>query len=150
MSLKFGVPLASIALLLAGTAVAAGAADAIAARQANFKAIGKANKALRDELAKPAPDAAALKANADALVAAAGKVGGFFPRGSGPESGVQTKALPVIWEKSGDFNKVLKQFAANAKLVQAAATKGDTAQLNVVLGQLGQTCKGCHDQFRAK
>ena len=93
-------------------AVAASPAKTIETREANFKVMGKAMKGMFDQFKTPAPDMAVIKASAAALSQAAPKVAGHFPKGSGPESGVKTHALPAIWEKPADFK------AAVAKLGQ--------------------------------
>ena len=121
------------ATLAVGTiALAAPAGEVISARQANFKEMGKAMKASFGELKQAAPSGDAFKANANALASSAVKVAAGFPRGTGPESGAKTQALPAIWEKPDEFR------ADADKLVKAA------------LMQVGGACKGCHDSFRAK
>jgi cytochrome c556 len=142
---------AAIATLTAGVAtMAAAPAKVIGERQANFKTIGKSFKGMLDETRKPAPDINVYRVNADALAKASTKIAGHFPKGSGPEAGVKTAALPAIWQKSADFK------AAAAKLVQAsaklnaAAKSGNLDATKAALMAVGPTCKGCHDPFKAK
>ena len=92
-------------------AVAASPADTIAARQANFKVMGKSFKGIIDQMKAPAADFVVIKTNADALAKAASKVHGFFPKGTGPEAGVKTHALPAIWAKPDDFNQGFDRLA---------------------------------------
>ena len=93
------------AALVAGGAIASAAspADTIAARQANFKKMGGAMKALKDELGGGA-DKAKLLAAARTLASTARMQGGLFPAGTGPSSGVKTDALPAIWAQKPVFD----------------------------------------------
>lgn len=136
--------------LCAGAAYAASASDTIGARQANFKVIGKAFKALREGSGAASPDAAALRASADALARAAGKVHGYFPKGTGPEAGVKTAALPAIWQKPAEFQAAARKLESAANAAQSAAQSGNVASLRAALPGLGGACKGCHDQFKAR
>ena len=73
----------------------------------------------------------------------------WFPKGSGPESGVKTYALPVIWQKNDDFVKLGKAAQAEtAKLDQIAQTKNGDALKAQVLAT-GKACKACHDTYRS-
>lgn len=131
-------------------AVAATPAKTIAARQANFKVLGKSFKTILDQMKMPSADMAAVKSSADALAGAAGKVHGFFPKGSGPEAGVKTAALAAIWEKPADFKAANAKLISASKAMQKAAKSGDMAQVKAAFPGLGGSCKGCHDQFKAK
>mgnify|MGYP000694533084 CR=1 FL=1 len=67
------ISLALAALGLASVSVAAIAAkpaDTIAARQANFKLIGKSFKAIMDQMKAPTADMALVQSSADALAKA--------------------------------------------------------------------------------
>jgi cytochrome c556 len=141
---------------LSGTGLAPAAAQSaagtsqatIAARQANFKAIAGAFKAVRGELEKDAPDYALIAAKAGDINARARRIGGLFPAGTGPSSGLKTEALAAIWKQPAAFK------AANQKLVDESARLASTAakrNRQAVAAQamaLGGSCKACHDQFR--
>lgn len=146
------VKLAALAALIlpatAMVAVAAAPGAVIQKRQENFKAMGKAMKAISDEFKLPSPNPAVIKANANTLAAAAAKVKGHFPKGTGPESGVKTDALPVIWQKQAEFKAADAKAVAATKALVAAANSGDLARMQAAVGPVGGTCKGCHDTFR--
>lgn len=147
------ISLALAALGLASVSVAAIAAkpaDTIAARTANFKLIGKSFKAIMDQMKAPAPDMALVQSSADALVKASAKVHGGFPKGSGPESGVKTHALPAIWAKPADFKAAADKLVAGSKAMQKAAKTGDINNVKAAFPGVGGSCKGCHDQFKGK
>jgi cytochrome c556 len=140
----------SCLILGASGAIAAGAADVIAARQANFKQIGKANKGIMDELKNPAPSVPVLQANAKTLATLAPQVVRWFPAGSGPESGATTKALPAIWQQNAKFKEAAANFATATRNLNAAAASGDIARIRAAYGAVGGTCKGCHETFRGR
>jgi cytochrome c556 len=64
----------------------------------------------------------------------------------------KTKAKPEIWSNKEGFAKALKAFqdsSANlAALVKQDST--DSAAFKAAAGKVGESCKGCHDDFRAK
>ncbi len=74
-------------------------------------------------------------------------VEGFPP---GTQTGAPNKAKPEIWSNMDDFNaKAVELEKAAASLVAAART-GDQKQVGQALGAVGNACKACHDQYRAK
>ena len=137
-------------LACASMAVAATASDTIAARQANFKVMGKAMKGSFDELKQPSPSIEVFKTHADALAGAAVKVAAGFPAGTGPDAGVKTKALPAIGAKPDEFRADADKLVKAAQAYQQAAASGNLDAAKAALMQVGGTCKGCHDTFRAK
>jgi cytochrome c556 len=138
-------------LLCCGIAAyAAAPADTIAARQANFKQMGKGMKAVSEQLKSPAPDIAVIKAGAVAIDQAAGKVYGYFPAGTGPQPGVKTSALPAIWEKNEEFKADAAKLVKAAAALHAAANSGNVDQVKAQFMAVGGTCKECHQNFRAR
>ena len=129
-------------------ALAAGPHPAFKARHDNFERMGKATKSTFDELKKPAPNVNLLKANSNVIAAAAPRVKGYFPKGTGPEAGVKTEALPVIWQRNAEFNAAADKLVAAANNFKVAAATGDLAKIQPAAGAMGGTCKGCHDTFR--
>ena len=79
----------------------------------------------------------------------AGQASKWFPKGTGPEVG-KTGAKPEIWQKPADFNARLNDFRGAAKLFNAAATSGDINAVKARYGDLGKTCKACHDSYRSE
>jgi cytochrome c556 len=129
---------------------AASPTQKIAARQANFKVMGKSFKAIMDEMKKPTPDMALIKTSAGALQKASTHVADFFPKGTGPETGVKTHALPVIWERGADFRAAAGKLTAATAAMNSAAKSGDIAQVKAAFPGVGGSCKGCHDTFKGK
>lgn len=59
-----------------------------------------------------------------------------------------TKAKPEVWSDAARFKENSEKLQdATAKLVAAAKTD-NLDNLKTAFGQTGQTCKGCHDNFR--
>lgn len=134
--------------LAAGVAVAATPAETIASRQNNFKQMGRASKMLSDEFKKPAPDIAVISTQANVLAGFAPQVNRWFPRGTGPESGAKTGALPAIWQQTPLFNTKANAFANAARGLQRAAAGGNVGQIRAAFSAVGGSCKGCHDTFK--
>jgi cytochrome c556 len=140
-----------LAMIVAVPAVGfAAAPDTIKARQANFKKMGAATKAIVDEIRKSDGSVAVIRINGAALSKAGAAALRAFPRGTGPTAGVKTAALPEIWTKPKEFEAARQKFLTASRAFNAVAAKGDMAQVRTAFGALGATCKGCHDQFRAK
>lgn len=136
--------------LFATSALAATTSGQIAARQANFKAIARANKAINDELKKPAPSIKLLRANAAALEAAAGKVTMNFGKGTGAESGVKTAAQPAVWLKNSEFRGEAAKLQRATKALRSAAAGGKVDAVRAAMTTVGASCKSCHSTFRTK
>lgn len=146
-------PLALSAVAVCGLAVATlataapSASETIAARQANFKKIGGATKAIKDELGGGA-DKAKIAAAARTIAATARAQAKLFPAGTGPSSGVKTDALPAIWTQRAAFDAALRKLVAEADKLAAVARAGDAAAMGAQFRAVGGSCKSCHDQFR--
>ncbi len=68
-----------------------------------------------------------------------------FPEGSGVS---RSEALPAIWEKPAEFKTAMDRFVKAADGMAAAAGTGDMGAVGPAMKELGQSCKGCHDDFR--
>jgi cytochrome c556 len=134
---------------LAGAAVAAVNARAvIEAREANFKTIGKSMKAINDGLRADAPDMAAIAGNAATIRGLAPKISTWFPKGTGPESGVKTEARAEIWTDAAGFAAAARRLEPEAAKLEALARAGDVAGARAQVRMVGGSCKGCHDKFK--
>lgn len=136
------------AMVTATAAWAATPAETVTARQNNFKQMGRAQKALSDELKKPSPNIAVIRASAQTLAGLAPNVNRWFPRGTGRESGAKTGALPAIWQRTAQFNNQANQFTNAARGLQRAAASGNVNQVKAAFPAVGGACKGCHDTFK--
>lgn len=140
---------ATVTVLAANHALAASPAEIIAARHDNFKKIGGAMKALRDQVSSGTIDKATAVAAAQTVANLSKVQKGLFPAGTGPSAGVKTDALPAIWTDKPAFDAQMAKFGAEADKLVAAAQSGNAATLGAQFKATGATCAACHKQFRA-
>lgn len=154
MKLRNAVAGGIIAVVFSATVAAEGPHDkAIKARQAMFQLYSYSVGVLSD-MAKGKTDYdAAIAAEMAANLNAAANLGQstFWPPGSDNSNSdnARTRALPAIWET---FPAITEKSDA---LKQAAAVLAENAgngleALQGAMGDVGQSCKGCHDDYRAK
>ncbi|MEO0410784.1 MAG: cytochrome c [Pseudomonadota bacterium] len=120
----------------------------IEARQAGFKELGKAFKAISDQLRSGNPDMSIIQPAAASVPEITQDMGSWFPAGTGPESGVKTEALSAIWEKPEDFALKVGNFQTAAAALVVASNTGDAAAVTAAFRATGGTCGACHDNFR--
>ncbi|CAN5609172.1 hypothetical protein BH10PSE14_BH10PSE14_08220 [soil metagenome] len=148
--------LAMLAIMAAAIATALTAAPAtppaqaaVAARQAGFKKMGAAMKALNDQLKGDAPAKATMVGAAQTILMTAREQGKLFPAGSGASAGVKTDALPGIWSDRATFDGQMSKLVGEASKLVAVANGGDVTAIRVQTKATGAVCGGCHRQFRA-
>ena len=136
--------------LIATTAVTAvtAADDPIASRQAIMKNVGASMGAL-GKMAKGELefDAGTAQFALRVLNTASLGVGELFPEGS--ETGGKTEAAPAIWSDPAGFNAEIVKFQT-ATGAGVASPPGSKEDLGGVLGQVGGSCKSCHEGYRVK
>ncbi|MEM9502003.1 MAG: cytochrome c [Pseudomonadota bacterium] len=120
----------------------------IEVRQANFEEIGDAFKAIRGQLEAGSSDFAVIENAASTINANAQKIGDHFPEGTGLDAGYDTESLATIWEKPEEFTAAHEKLIETSDGLIAAAQSSDAAAVGAQVGELGKSCKGCHDQFR--
>jgi cytochrome c556 len=149
---RFGAMTGAMLVLAAGAAVAAGLTGAEAAkdRQAHMKEMGKASKAMFDQLRSGAPDMAVIRASAAKIDEDAKALPTWFPPGSGPETGVKMEALPVVWTERAKFDDKAHDLQLAAARFDAVAQSGSPAEVMPAMKAVGDACKSCHETFRAK
>ncbi|MCY3813695.1 MAG: cytochrome c [Gammaproteobacteria bacterium] len=134
--------------LVAGLAILGVAAVAsegeVDYRQHTMSAVGGHMQAIVDIIQGKVPHTEHMAAHAGALADLADLAGTLFPASS--QGG---DALPAIWEDGEDFQSKLAAFKEAAANFKTAAGSGDMGQIGGALQQLGQACKGCHDNYRA-
>jgi cytochrome c556 len=135
--------------MLAAAPTPAAAHKIMHERHEGMESIGKNFKALRRELDSSAPNLAAVRSSAATIANLSQKASGWFPRGTGPDVG-KTGAKPEIWQSNEDFTAKLRSFQAAAKAFNATAASGNVAAIKARYGDLGGTCKACHDKYRAE
>jgi cytochrome c556 len=124
--------------------------DTIRSRQSHYKQIGAAMKGIGDELKKREPSVDVLQRQAVIIRDYAPKIEGWFPEGSGSGAGLKTEARDEIWSDSEGFRQSAQELIARSEQFHAITQTGDLAAIRAGVGDLGGTCKGCHDKYRAK
>ena len=127
---------------------AATVVDAVKSRIAEFRELGAVNKNVTDELKSSTPQPMILQISARQIVGLSRDQYEWFPRGTGPESGVKTRAKPEIWTNAVAFKKAQDMFAIQAIAFQKATTTGNADQMRAASRSMGDACSGCHRQFR--
>jgi cytochrome c556 len=147
--LATGVVLIAIGTATASDPTAPSAQEIIDARQSGFKKMGAAMKAISEQLKTDAPDVAKMTTAAQAIGAGAKEQPGWFPAGSGPESGFETDALPHIWKDTAKFTALSGQLATESGNLSAALASKDVPAIRAQFKVLADVCSSCHKSFRA-
>ena len=136
--------------LIATGAVAATPAEQIAARQQNFKGMGRAFKNVNDELKKETPSLAIVRPYSAALARFGTQLPGWFPAGTSLQTGIKTGAKPEIWTDRAGFARAANNLRTASANLARVSRGNDVAAISAAARALGGACKGCHDSFRAK
>ena len=73
---------------------------------------------------------------------------GFHP--STKDTDAKTRALPAIYENEAKFKEYQDSFKNGATKLHAAAKAGDEGAFKGAAKEVGQSCGGCHKEFRSK
>ncbi|ATD64280.1 c-type cytochrome [Neisseria weixii] len=90
-------------------------------------------------------DAAAFQAAADTLAENADKPWQHYTQESAKE---ESDAKPEVWSKPDQFKQEADKFIAAAAALKTAAAEGNLDAVKRPFGDVGQSCKSCHDSFR--
>lgn len=148
---KFSAAVLALAVL-SGTAVAQmKPEDAIAYRQAGYKFMawnmGRIKMNLEGQYNK---DEVIQAANAIQAIANSG-MGKLYLPGTDKGKGFHdTKVKPELFTDKEGVGKVGKAFNEAANEMAKVAATGDAAAAKAQFGKLGESCKGCHDNYRVK
>ena len=148
--MTFKTPFGSLGTLIGAAALAAAlpcaaSEGAVDYRSHTMEAIGGHMSAMFDILRGKVDHSEHLSVHADALASLAEITPTLFPPDSG---GSDTDALPAIWEDPEGFAERLDAFReAGAGLRAAAESGGDVM---AAAREVGQACRGCHDNYRRK
>lgn len=148
--------LAAAALAVAGLGVTAPAGaqgdkspeEWVHDRKATMAVVGAATKsvacALKNEGCPRAFDYLGLQARA---IAHGGKLAPDVFR-KGPFDGVDTTALPKIWENYDEFAQGFEKMETNARDMIAAAQNEDLQAYAAAFKKTTDVCSDCHDNYR--
>lgn len=122
--------------------------EVIKQRQQNFEQIGGAFKTIRDEVRSRNSNMEAISESVNTINAFAKELPNWFPTGSGPESGVDTEALPAIWKDQAGFAAAAQKFLDASEQMRSLAESGEASKVASGIPALGGSCKNCHDNYR--
>lgn len=61
---------------------------------------------------------------------------------------VPSDAKDIVWEQHDDFNSKINDLVMAARNLQVVAADGDESKFRGAIGQVGRSCKGCHDKYK--
>ena len=140
---------AAAAVSLPAAAQFAKAEDAIKYRQSAFAVLGHHFGRLGAMANGKMPyDAAVAAADGDVIAAVSAlPFTGFVP---GTEKGHGTKVRPQAWKELPKVKEMEQKMITEVGKVSVAAKSGNLDQLKAAFGPASQTCKACHDNYRAR
>ncbi|HET7604714.1 MAG TPA: cytochrome c [Sphingomicrobium sp.] len=118
-------------------------------RHEGMEGMGKATKAIGRELKSDSPDLGVIRESARKITDFAPRSAVLFPPGTGPDVG-KTGAKPEIWQNAQDFAAKDADFQRAAQAFGTAVSSGELTAIKAKFADLGNTCKACHDKYRAK
>ena len=79
------------------------------------------------------------------------KMGALYQPGSDKGKGwKETRLMPAFFTDKETLGKVAGAFGPAANEMAKVAATGNVAAVKAQFDKLGETCKGCHDKFRAE
>ena len=118
--------------------------QAVNYRQASMSLIGSHFGRMAPVAKKEAPyDAAAIAKNVEVLTVLAALPWSAF--GAGTEGG-ETKA--EAWSDAQGFKQATDDFTSAIDKLKVASDSGDFDAFRVAFGNVGKSCKTCHDAYR--
>lgn len=95
-------------------------------------------------------DQAQVAAAANAINAIAGSgMGALYGRDTAEDKASNTKLKAAFFENLDEAGKIGARFGEATNKLAAAAATGDQAAIRTAFGEVGQSCKACHDNFRS-
>ena len=74
----------------------------------------------------------------------------FTAFGEGTDKGLPQRAKPEVWKESAKFKAAADKMIGEVAKLDAAAKSGSLDAIKAATGAVGQSCKACHDDFRAE
>ena len=118
-------------------------------RHEGMEGMGKAAKAIGRELKSGSANLETIRKSAKSITDFAPHVLPLFPPGTGPDI-AKTGAKPAIWQNPQDFAAKTVDFQRAAQAFGGAVSGSDLNAIKASFGDLGKTCKACHDKYRSE
>lgn len=145
-----------LAAIVAVGALASGAAqaqfakpeDAVKYRQSAFALMGAHMGRINAQLKTDKPDMQSIQSSA-ALIETLSKLPyeAFVP---GSESIGNTKAKPEVFKDTAKIKELAEKMQGEVTKLASTSRGGDAKAIQAQFGAVGQSCKACHDDYRAK
>lgn len=123
--------------------------DAIKYRQSVFTVMGNHFARIGAMAQGRVPFDAAAAARDAALVNTLSTLP-FTAFAAGTDKGMPNRARAEVWSKQADFEAKARDMQAAVARLDEAAKAGTLDALRAAAGNVGGTCKACHDDFRAE
>ncbi len=117
-------------------------------RHAQFHRLEKAFHSLARGLEASPPKFPQMSRRATEIADLSKELVTWFPKGSGPTSGVDTRAKPKIWSEVGKFHSAAAGFSDRARLLMRAIAAHDAPEARQQFRSVGHACLDCHEEFR--
>ncbi len=91
----------------------------------------------------------AAAANAIAAIANSGMGSLYSPDTTTEQLGKATRLKPDFFQNLDEAGQIGRNFTAAANQLAKVAAEGDQAAIKKAFGDVGGSCKSCHDKFRA-
>lgn len=142
--------IASLATCVAGTVLAqAKPEEEIRYRQSVMNVIGRAFTPMVNMAQEKIPyNKDVVTKNTQIIDTLAGLPWSAF--GAGTEKGAPTKADLKVWSEQGKFKESSEKMQQSVAKLSQTVKGGDEKAIKTAIGDLGKTCKSCHDDFRLK
>ncbi len=143
------------AVLLASTAVQAQMKpeEMVETRQAGYQFMswnmGKIKAQVVDGKEPYDQAKVAAAANAIAAIANSGMGSLYSPDTTTEQLGKATRLKPEFFQNLNEAGQIGRNFTAAANQLAKVAGEGDQAAIKKAFGDVGGSCKSCHDKFRA-
>ncbi|MFA5631877.1 MAG: cytochrome c [Porticoccaceae bacterium] len=142
--MKFGKTLVVLSLTLASGLAGANDKKLVEYRDNGMEILGGHMGSIVAIVKGEVPYASELAYHADALAAAAPTVLTMFEIEAMSDD---SDALPKIWQQWADFEKAARKLETASADLAAAVASGERGAIGAALGEVGKSCKGCHDEF---
>jgi len=145
----------AVAALLASTAVQAQMKpeEMVETRQAGYQFMswnmGKIKAQVVDGKEPYDQAKVAAAANAIAAIANSGMGSLYSPDTTTEQLGKATRLKPEFFQNLDEAGQIGRNFTAAANQLAKVAAEGDQAAIKKAFGDVGGSCKSCHDKFRA-
>ncbi|PRB82831.1 cytochrome c [Pseudomonas sp. MYb185] len=145
---------AVLSLSLSAQAEVVSPEDQIKLRQAGYSYMswnmGKIKAQVIDQSVAYNQAQVAAAANTLAAIANSG-MGALYGPGTDKQVGSQaTRVKPEMFDNFDDVANISARLNETTGNLASAAASGDQAAIRVAFGEVGQTCKSCHDKYRQK